>query len=457
MSQARENWSSKLGFVLAAVGSAMGLGAIWRLPYTMGQHGGSAFILLFLLFNFLIGLPLFIAELVLGRAGQQGTVRSFERFAPAASIWTFGGWLPALAALLILGWYCVVAGWGIHYALMTLTNAFTNKSAHEVGALFDLFRASGEMNLLFQVLFLGATGWIVTRGLSAGIERTTRTMTLLLFALLGILVVYGTTLPGFPQAIRYIFVPNFSAVTPAVLLHALALALFTLSLGHGPIMTYGSYMKHNTDLPKTAVLVCTANFVASLLIALAIFPLVFSFGFAPTGGEGLVFKTLPFVFEQLPGSLLLGLLFFVLLIFTALTSSVAQMEVLVANLMDLTRVSRLQAVCITSAAAFMLGVPTALGESGGVFAIWRPVYGDSFLAISNLLADWIMVLAALLTSLFVGWRLSPMICREGFCSGTAWTWLYGVWLWLLRVIIPFCLVIIVLQRAGLLRLPAAFW
>ncbi|MEM7403471.1 MAG: sodium-dependent transporter, partial [Myxococcota bacterium] len=326
-----------------------------------------------------------------------------------------------------------------------------NRSAHEVGALFDLFRASGELNVLFQLLFLLATGWIVVRGLSAGIERYTRTMTLLLFALLGMLVLYGTTLSGFAQAVRYIFVPNWAAVTPAVLLQAVALALFTLSLGHGPIMTYGSYMKHSTDLPKTAVLVCTANFVASLLIALAIFPLVFSFGFAPTGGEGLVFKTLPFVFEQLPGSLLLGLLFFVLLIFTALTSSVAQMEVLVANLMDLSSLNRVQAVCVASVAAFVLGVPTALGESASLFAAWTPIYGGSFLATSNVLADWIMVLAALLTSLFVGWQLSSTTCQEGFCSGTAWTWLYGIWLWLLRIMIPFCLVMILLQRAGLLR------
>ncbi|MEM7402845.1 MAG: sodium-dependent transporter [Myxococcota bacterium] len=449
MSQTRENWSSKLGFVLAAVGSAMGLGAIWRLPYTMGQNGGSAFILLFLLFNVVIGVPLFIAELALGRAAQQGTVRSFARFAPAGSLWAVGGWLPALAALLILGWYCVVAGWGIHYALMSLTRAFGGRSAHEIGALFDLFRASGELNVLFQLLFLAATAWIVARGLSAGIERYTRSMTLLLFALLAILVIYGTTLPGFTQALRYIFVPNFAAVTPTVLLQALALALFTLSLGHGPIMTYGSYMQHSTDLPKTAVMVCSANFVASLCIALAIFPLLFSFGFAPEGGEGLVFKILPFVFEQLPGSLLFGVLFFVLLIFTALTSSVAQMEVLVANLMDLRNITRTRAVWIATTAAFILGVPTALSESGTVFATWTSIYGDSFLATSNVLADWTMIIAALITSLFVGWRLPANICQQEFCQATAYKRLYTIWLWLIRVIVPLCVAAILLQRVGL--------
>ena len=214
MKSGRENWKSNLGFILAATGSAIGLGAIWRLPYTMGQNGGGAFILLFLVLNFLVGVPLFMAELVLGRAGQQGTINCFTRFAPKGSMWVIGGWLACAAALLILGWYCVVAGWGIHYVLMVLSDAFAGKSADQVGGLFHAFRACGSLNVLFQFLFVVFTGLIVVQGLSAGIERYSRVMTLGLFILLLFLVVYGMTLPGFGKAVRYVFVPNWSAVTP---------------------------------------------------------------------------------------------------------------------------------------------------------------------------------------------------------------------------------------------------
>ena len=240
-----------------------------------------------------------------------------------------------------------------------------------------------------------------------------------------------------------------TAVTPQVMIHALALALFTLSLGHGPIMTYGSYMQNNMDLSKVSLGVCLANFVASLLIALAIFPLVFSFGFEPQAGEGLIFKTLPYVFEQLPGSLLLGCLFFTLLLFTALTSSVAQMEVLVANLIDLRGWSRIQAVRASMACVFVLGLPTALGESTQPFIAWASVYGSSFLEVSNGWADWVMICAAFGTSVFVGWRLPSDICQKGLCAGTAWQWVYTPWIWCVRWLVPFGLLLIILHRAGL--------
>ncbi|MEM7402859.1 MAG: sodium-dependent transporter [Myxococcota bacterium] len=449
MSSTRETWKSNLGFVLAAAGSAIGLGAIWRLPYTMGQNGGGAFILLFLLLNFVVGVPLFMAELVLGRSGQRGTVSCFRRFAATGSMWVAGGWLAAAAALLILGWYCVVAGWGIHYTLMALVDAFAGKSADQVAQLFHAFRASGLLNVLFQSLFLLLTALIVSRGLAAGIERYSRVMTLGLFAMLLCLVLYGAMLPGFAQAVRYIFVPNWSAITPATVLEALGLALFTLSLGYGPIITYGSYMKPSQNIPQTSLIIGVANFAVSLLIAMAIFPLIFSFGFAPTAGEGLVFQILPFVFEQLPMAMLLCVLFFALLIFTSLTSAISFLEVLVTNCMDLLNWSRQRSVWVGCAAAFVVGLPTALAPSGNLFGLWPDIYGKSFLETSNVVINWLTAFAALITSLFVGWHLPNHIRHEGFCSGSHWGKLYVAWLWCVRVVVPFAVSMILSWHCGL--------
>ncbi|MEM7495313.1 MAG: sodium-dependent transporter [Myxococcota bacterium] len=450
--QARETWSSRLGFVLAASGSAIGLGALWKLPYTMGQNGGGAFIALFLVLNIVVGTPLFAAELLLGRASRRGTIGAFARFAPEGSAWNLGGWLAAAAALLILSWYCVVAGWGMHCIFMALTNGLDGKSPRQVAALFDLFRVSPELNVLFQGLFLTCTAAIVAGGLSRGIERASRVMTSGLFVMLLGLTLYGATLPGFGQAVRYVFLPDWAALTPRAMLQALGLALFTLSLGYGPIITYGSYMKSREDIPKLSLIVAMANVVAAVLIATAVFPLIFSFGFAPRMGEGLIFQTLPFVFEQLRGGMLLSVTFFTLLLFAALTSSVSFLEVLVANLMDLLQWPRRRGVVMAGSAAFVLGLPTALGESGVMFASWSRIYGTSFLATCNVLGDWMIALAALITTLFVGWRLPARARREEFCSGAGRSRkLYQTWLWCVRLVIPTSIILIVLQRAGLLH------
>lgn len=456
LNQQRESWGSRLGFILAAAGSAIGMGALWKLPYTIGQNGGGAFIPLFFLLSLVVGVPLFMAELLLGRASRCGTVGAFARFTPEGSLWNTGGWLALAASLLALSWYCVVAGWGFHYLLMTLADAFKDKSPQQVSDLFELFRTSGELNVLFQGLFLACTAIIVSKGLSGGIERMSRLMTSGLFVMLLGLTLYGTTLPGFGQAMRYVFAPDWAAITPQAMLQALGLALFTLSLGHGPIITYGSYMSKDESIPYTSLLVSLANFAAVILIPMAIFPFVFSFGFVPQGGEGILFKTLPFVFEQLPGTLLLSGLFFVLFLFAAFTSSIAILEVPVTNLMDTLKWSRCRSVWASCALVFVLGLPTALDESGGLFGMWLDLYGVNFLDTCNILVDWLVTLAALITALFVGWGLPEHIRHKGFCAGSPGnTRLYAPWLWCMRLVVPISIALIVVQRTGLLSLPTS--
>ncbi|MCA9508364.1 MAG: sodium-dependent transporter [Myxococcales bacterium] len=447
----RETWGSKFGFILAAIGAAIGLGALWKLPYTMGQNGGGAFILLFVAFNFIIGLPLFIGEMVLGRQSGKGVVSSFMAFSEKGSAWSMVGWLIALVSLLILGWYCVVAGWGVCYILLSLTDSFQGLSVEEIGQSFDTLRASGSLNITFQIIYIALNAVVLIKGLSLGIEKASKIMTSGLFLVLIALALYATQLSGFGQALQYLFYPNFDALTPRGVLQALGLALFTLSLAYGVIITYGSYLKKDSDIPKTAVIVVTANIIASLLIAITIFPMIFSFGFEPQAGEGLIFKTMPYVFEQLPGSMIVALVFFVLFLFAALTSSLAMFEVVVANFTDLKMMSRKNAVIVTSCIVFVLGIPTAVIGEGGVFSSWSSIFGESFMETNILLVDWILVIIALFTTLFVAFKLSAEVRFEGFCSGSKYSYFYPVWIFLLRTVIPLAILLVIAHRAQIIQ------
>lgn len=448
---ARETWSGKLGFVLASIGSAIGLGAMWKLPYTIGQNGGGAFILMFVIFNFIIGLPLFIGELILGRESKKGVVSAFASFSPKDSSWSMVGWLTVLVVLLILGWYCVVAGWSICYILLSLTDAFSGLSREEIGASFDTFRNAGSLNIVFQVMYIVLNGVILVKGLAQGIERWGKIMTTALFSVLIGLAIYSMQLSGFGEAVEYLLYPNFSKVSGPGILQALALALFTLSLAYGAVITYGSYLKKEEDIPKTACIVVSANIVASVLIAIMIFPMIFTFGIAPQDGEGLIFKTLPFVFEQLPGSMIISVVFFSLLLFAAITSSIAMFEVVVANFVDLGLMSRKKATMVACCTVFVLGLPIAVSGETGIFPAWGMIFGNSYMETSNLLVDWILVVIALFTTLFIGYRLSARVREQGFLSGRKGRGLYAPWLFLIKTLVPLGIFVVILQRAHIIK------
>ncbi len=447
----REHWGSQLGFIMAAAGSAIGLGTMWKLPYMMGQNGGGAFILLFLFFSILVGLPLFIGELLLGRQSQKGAVAVFDKFAPESS-WNIVGWLSVISSFLILGWYCVIAGWGFNYILLALVDAFQSMNSDQVGIVFDVFRDSGDLNILWQIVFLASNALILTKGLSKGIEKFSKIMTSGLFIALIILVAYAATLSGFTSAAKYVLYPDFSALNSNSILAALSMALFTLSLGYGIMVTYGSYMTAKDDIPKTSFIVAMANFIISVLIALMIFPLAFTFGFGPGEGEGLIFKIMPYVFEQLPGSLILTMLFFSLLLCAALTSSVSMFEVTVANFIDLKGWSRKKAVWVSIVICFFLGLPVAFSNSDIIFGNWQKIFGTDFFNTINALTDWTLSIVALFTSLFIGFKLPKEITKKGFCDGSASARFYGLWRFSLRLLVPLSIVLVILSRAGLLNL-----
>ncbi len=453
----REHWASTFGFVMAAAGSAIGLGTLWQFPYMTGQNGGGLFVILFLIFTAFIGTPVFIAELVLGRKAQKGAVGVFQKLAPKTEGWKLAGWLSVSVSFLILSYYCVVAGWGLNYVFMSLNQFYIGKTSQEIAGVFDvLYKASG-INLFWQAAFLLISAGVVLKGVRQGIEFWSRILTSALLVLLVALLLYSLTLSGFKEAFHFIFYPDISKLKASGVLEALGMAFFTLSLGQGIMLTYGSYMKHTEDIPKTALIVSSMNLIVSVAAALMIFPIIFTFNLPPQGGFGLVFKTLPVLFAQLPGALILSTTFFVLLVFTGLTSNVALIEVITANFMDMLGWSRKKSVWLTVLAGFIFGIPSALSGSQALFPDWTLIYGKTFFAtIVDLVAEWLLPFSGLFVALFLGWKVGAKDCYKEFCQGSRFGKMFSVWFFFTKWLAPLAIFLILLQRAGIIDLDAWF-
>lgn len=451
MEKQREHWGSRLGFILAAAGSAVGLGTLWKFPYVTGENGGGLFVLVYLFCTFFIGIPVFMAELILGRRAQRGAVGVFIALSKSSTFWKSVGWIGVASSFLIMTYYSVVAGYGLNYVLMSLNQFYLNRTPQDIVAIYDTLVQSGDISLFWHFVFTALTISLVYPGVRHGIEYWAKFMTIgLLFMLLG-LCAYSMTLDGFGEAVRFIFYPDISRFKPSAALEALGLSFFTLSLGQGIMLTYGSYMRRSEDIPKTGFIIGTTIIAISILAGLMIFPIIFTFGFEPQGGPGLVFKTLPFLFGQLPGALLISTVFFILLVFTALTSSVALVEVVSANLIDLMGWSRKKSVLAVGISCFICGIPSALSGSGGLFANWSLMYGKNFFqTIDSLVSVWLLPLGGLGVSIFAGWILEQTASRDEFNSGTNMRWLWRPWLFFVRWLCPAAILAILLQTSGLI-------
>jgi NSS family neurotransmitter:Na+ symporter len=457
MKQQREHWGSRLGFIMAAAGSAIGLGSLWRFPYVTGQNGGGVFVLLYLLFTFIIALPVFIAELLMGRGSQKSAVLAFGELSDNSNNWKLLGWFNILTTFLILSYYCVVSGWCLNYMMMSINNFTNGKSPTEIASLFGTLYGSGDINLFWNFIFILLNVGVVYGGIRKGIEHWAKVLTpALLFILIG-LFIFSTTLPGFGQAFKFIFLPDFSKVTASSFLNALGMSFFTLSVGLGIIITYGSYMKSTEDMPKTGLIVGSMTVLVSLFSALMIFPIIFSFGFEPQAGAGLVFKTLPILFNKLPGTVVISTIFFLLLVFTALTSSISLFEVLVSNLIEVFTWSRTKAVMISAISVFVMGIPSALTGTGKLFGNWQTLYGkDYFDSLDYLTGSWMLPLAALLTTIFAGWRLDKKFAEEEFLKGTVWKKLFKPWIFFVKWVAPLAIIFVILHEGGIIDINRIF-
>lgn len=445
MSAAREHWSSRFGFVMAAAGSAVGLGNVWRFPYVTGENGGGAFLLIYLAIVAGFGLPLVIAEIVLGRTAQRNPVGAFRMFGGKA--WPLVGYLGVLTGFVILSFYIVVAGWTLAYIGYMARGLLHSTNPVALGESFSAFIGGGSA-LVYAAGFMVLTAFVVSSGIGKGIERANKVLMPALFILLLILITRALTLPGAGEGLRFFLMPDFSRVTGATFSAALAQAFFSLSLGMGCMLTYGSYLDRKENIPAAAGMIVGLDLAAALLSGLIVLPVVFAFGFNPGQGPGLTFVTLPAVFASMPFGQLFGVLFFVLLAIAALTSAVSILEPAVAYFVDEHDVSRHVCVWTCAVICLALAVPASLS-----FGAWSELklFGMNFFDLMDFAATKVMMpTGALLTALFVGWGWAAAAARALSNDGDlhlAWAPAWGV---LLRFVAPPALIWILLLSVGLI-------
>jgi NSS family neurotransmitter:Na+ symporter len=403
-------WSGKLGFVLAAAGSAIGLGNIWRFPYMASEGGGGVFVLVYLLCVAAIGVPVLFTELAIGRATERNPVGAFKKLAPS-SWWPALGGMGVLAGFGILAFYAVIAGWTVGYLWMAITGTFgPGVDAARSGEIFSGFIGNAVPAVGLTALFLGMTALVVRGGVSAGIERASRILMPVLLGVLLILLVRAVTLPGAVDGIVYFLKPDLSEVSARVVVTALGQALFSMSLGMGAMITYGSYFPKDQSLPVAGVSVALADLGIAILAGLVIFPALFSAGMAAQGGPGLVFVVLPTVFAQMPLGGLWAILFFACLSIAALTSTISLLEVVVAYFVDERGWARKKAAYAISGACFLLAVPSALSQ--GASPWFSSFLGRGWLEVQNIIwGNYALSFGAILICVFAGWRwgVEPML------------------------------------------------
>ncbi|MBL7075700.1 sodium-dependent transporter [candidate division KSB1 bacterium] len=412
----REHWGSKFGFVLAAAGSAVGLGNVWKFPFVTGMYGGAAFILVYLLSIILVGMPIMVAEFVLGRRTQKNPVGAYLTLRPTG-YWFLAGTLGVASGFVILSYYSVVAGWTIGYIVKAVTGTFSQfHDPAEAGRHFEEFSGGTWIPLGYHALFMGLTVLIVIKGVKEGIEKWCKILMPTLVIILLALVIRGISLPGSKAGLIFLMKPDFSKLTGDAILVALGHAFFTLSLGMGAMITYGSYLSKGANLISAAFAIVILDTLIALVAGVAIFSAVFAMGLNPAAGPGLVFHVLPAVFTRMPGGFLFGVLFFVLLAIAALTSAVSLMEVVTAYFVDEKGWSRKRATLVFGGAIFLLGVPASL--SYGVMEGVTVFLGKTFFDFMDYLSfKYMLPIGGLLVALFIAWVWGPEGLVEEIRSG----------------------------------------
>ena len=425
----REQWGSKIGYILAAAGSAVGLGNIWKFPYVTGQNGGGAFVLIYMALVAFIGLSVVLAEIVIGRNAQLNAVGSFQKLKGGA--WPIVGWMGVAAGFIILSYYGVIGGWTLKYIGSSFTSLMPQAAAGQAGDVFGAFVGNTTLVIGFQCIFMFITTWVVYKGVGEGIERYCKFLMPSLFLLLIVLIFRSCTLDGAVKGLEFYLKPDLSKVTGDTFLAALGQAFFSLSLGMGMHITYGSYLSKDIVIPSSGAQVCILDTLVAFLAGLVIFPAVFAFGIEPGAGPGLTFITLPSVFAQMPGGMIWSAMFFLLLFVAALTSSISLLEVVTTYMVD-KGWSRAKAAWVVGIVITVIGIPSAVSLGGGL-----KIAGKDFLDVADFMASNILLpLGGLLVAIFVGWVGADMARKEITNSGTHAFALEGLWVFILRFIAP---------------------
>ncbi|WP_214746203.1 MULTISPECIES: sodium-dependent transporter [unclassified Exiguobacterium] len=420
-------WASKVGFILAAAGSAIGLGAIWKFPYTTGTNGGGAFLLLFLVFTLLLGLPVLIAEFLIGRTSGKTALQAFS--ALGHKKFTFIGVLGVIACFLLLSFYSVIGGWVLIYTILGFTGRLTTMDSGSLGELFGTISASPLYVISGQLIFLALTCWIVLRGVQSGIEKMSKIMMPLLFVCFIILVVRSLTLDGAMEGVKFFIQPDFLVLNRTSVLSALGQAFFSLSLGVSAMLTYASYMKERGEINRSAAWIVAMNVAVSLLAGFAIFPAVFASGLDPAEGPALLFIVLPTVFSQIQFGSVFLTLFFLLFAFASITSSIAMLEVVVASLTDrkenATSRDKKRTTWLATLAIAIVGIPSAL--SFGILGDAQFMGKTFFDSVDFLVSNILMPIGALLISIFAGYKLDRALVEQELVTSPMMKKIVPIW------------------------------
>ena len=441
------NWSGRWAFILAATGSAVGLGNIWKFPYITGENGGGAFVLVYLLCIAAIGIPIMMAEVMLGRRGRSTPINAMRRLTTEAGghkAWQIIGWSGMIAGFLILSYYSVIAGWALSYVGKSMTATFEGAGAEYVGQVFGELLSSPGTLIFWHTLFMLMTMFVVARGVEQGLEKAVRFLMPSLFVLLIVLVGYAMSMGSFSDGVSFLFQPDFSKLSSDGVLIAMGHAFFTLSLGMGAIMVYGAYLPQETSIAKATFWIAGADTVVALLAGLAIFPIVFSNNLEPGAGPGLIFETLPIAFGQMPGGTFFGTLFFILLSFAAWSSAISLIEPAVTWLVENKGMNRIKASIFCGVITWGVGIGTVLS-----FNLWSDIklFDKTYFDLLDYLTANIMLpLGGLFIAIFAGWLLPRIVSKDELNIANPRH--YRTWLFLVRWVTPIAVIIVFLKAIG---------
>ena len=450
-----DQWSSRWGFFLAAIGFSVGLGNIWRFPFVTGENGGSAFLFIYLAAALAIGLPLLITELSIGRRGRgspSGSIIEVAKAAGTTARWGGIGTLAVFCVFMILTYYTVISGWTLEYLWLSARGSFAGISADESGAMFDSLMANPLRLIFWNTIIHTFVYLIVRRGVQAGIEKAVKILMPILFVSLGVMVIYGAIAGDMKAAAAFLLQPDFSKVDSGLVMAAIGQAFFSIGIGMGALIAFGAYLPDEYSIPRSAVGIIFADTGVALVAGFAIFPLVFAFGLAPSGGSGLTFVTLPIAFGQMSGGLVFGSLFFILLFAAAMSSCIGCGEAVAFWLSEKFKLSRNSAILYASVAGWLIGLFTimALGS-------WSDFYPLAFIpamkgmniyvATDFLAANILLLVGALSISVFFGWFVPKQLKLDAI--GASDGLLYQSWLFLVRFVIPPVLLVVLIKGLGL--------
>lgn len=443
----RDSFSSKFGVIAATAGSAVGLGNIWRFPYVAGESGGGAFVLIYLAFIFVIGVPVMLSEFVIGRKAQKNTFGAFKKLAPGKP-WFIIGIMGLVAAFFILAFYSTIAGWTLEYIVKAVSNGFKGQ---DTTLIFESFKTSTFKPLMWQFIFMFLTGWIVFSGVKNGIEKYTKILMPILFVLILLMCIRALTLDGALKGLEFLFKPDFSKISWGVVLEALGQAAFSLSIGMGALITYGSYIRKDNNLPQTAFQVSIADTLIALLAGVMIFPAVFALGMDPQAGPGLVFQVLPELFMKMPGGYIFSIVFFTLLAVAALTSTVSLLEVVVAFASEELKMSRKKATVLGAIAIWLVGIIATLSFSdlSNVKLFDLTIFDILDYVSANIL----LPVGALFIVIFLGWFLGKKLITDELTNqGTLKMKFFGLFVFIIKFIAPVAILLVFLNSIGIIKI-----